>query len=87
MTAQTVDAIRDLRCCSVRSYLQKLVCCKHSHSNGVERHQREHVALIAARFVFVTLQLLLHPFLHLLQVLRGLAGAVHIDGLTSRWAC
>lgn len=71
----------------VFTYLQKLVCCKHAHSDGIERHQCEHVALVAVSFVFVALQLLLHAFLHLLQVLRGLmrTSAIHVDGLTSGW--
>lgn len=66
--------------------LQKLVGCKHSHSNGIERHQSEHVAFVAIGFVLVTLQLLLHAFLHLMDALRGLkrARGVHIDGLASR---
>lgn len=72
----------------VFTYLQKLVGCKHSNSDGVERHQREHVALVAVGFVLVTLQLLLHQLLHLLHVLRGLrrTGGVHVDGLTSHCA-
>lgn len=70
------------------TYLQKLVGCKHSNSDGVERHQCEHVALVVVGFVLVTLQLLLHQLFHLLHVLRGLrgTGAVHVDGLTPHCA-
>lgn len=75
------------------SYLQKLVGSEHSHSNGVEGHQCEHIAFVAVGFVLVTLQLLLHQLLHLLHVLRGLrrARGVHTDGLTPHctraWTC
>lgn len=70
------------------AYLQELICCKHSDTDGVERHQREHVALVVVGFVLVALQLLLHQLLHLLHVLGGLGwtGGIHVDGLTSHCA-
>ena len=68
------------------SHLQKLVGCKHSDSDGVQRHQCEHVALVVVvGLELVSFQLLLHQLLHLLHVLSGLRspGAVHGHGLTS----